>query len=151
MRYLTLNIFIVLCVLVILAGIFIWAPAFYFLILVAPPALLGLYDITHERHTILRNFPLLRHFRYIFEFIAPEIQQYVIERHTDGKPLSRNHRQIVYKRAKGGESTHPFGTELDLYKSNYEGLKHSIYPKEVLDKPPRVRIGGADCKQPYDA
>ena len=45
----------------------------------------------------------------------------------------------------------PFGTELDLYQPGYEGFKHSIYPAPLLEEPPRVKVGGKDCKHPYEA
>lgn len=112
---------------------------------------LGIYDMLQTSHTILRNFPVVGHFRYLFESISPEIQQYFIERDTDGTPISRNHRDIVYQRAKDVIDTHPFGTELDLYNPNYEGFKHSMFPAHYPDEPPRIRIGGPDCKQPYEA
>ena len=57
-----------------------------------PLFLLGIYNAVQPRHTILRNFPVLGYVRYALEFIAPEIQQYFIERHTDGRPFSRQQR-----------------------------------------------------------
>src|SRR5699024_7461021 len=30
-------------------------------------------------------------------------------------------------------------------------MKHSIYPAAVMQEPPRIRIGGVECKQPYSA
>ncbi|MDQ8186223.1 FMN-binding glutamate synthase family protein [Pelagicoccus sp. SDUM812002] len=116
-----------------------------------PLFVLGVYDLFQRKHTILRNFPLVGHFRYMFEAISPEIQQYFIERHTDGTPISRNHRSIVYKRSKDKNSTHPFGTEGDLYSSKYVGLKHSMYPAPVPEEELRVTIGGPDCRKPYSA
>ena len=38
--------------------------------------ILGCYDILQKKHTILRNFPLFGHIRYMLETIRPEIQQY---------------------------------------------------------------------------
>lgn len=49
--------------------------------------LIGLANSIQHKHAILRNFPVLGYFRYLFEMIAPEIQQYFIERSTDGKPF----------------------------------------------------------------
>lgn len=83
----------------------------------------GLYDILQKKHTILRNFPILGHFRYMFESISPEIQQYFIERNTDGRPFSRHDRALVYQRAKNVIDTRAFGTQLDLEDVEYEGLK----------------------------
>jgi glutamate synthase domain-containing protein 2 len=59
---------------------------------------LGLFDLTQERHAILRNYPLWGHLRFMFEFIRPEIRQYFVEDDTDEKPFSRAQRSIVYQR-----------------------------------------------------
>jgi hypothetical protein len=58
-----------------------------FLLVIILPILLvvGVYNAIQTKHAILRNFPVLGYFRYLFEMIAPEIQQYFIERSTDGK------------------------------------------------------------------
>lgn len=119
--------------------------------LAIPLFLLGIYNMVQSRHTILRNFPVLGYMRYALEFIAPEIQQYFIERHTDGRPFSRQQRSLAYQRAKNVGDTVPFGTQLDINAANYEGIRHSIYPKEIPADPPRVKIGGAYCKKPYMA
>jgi hypothetical protein len=113
--------------------------------------LIGVANTLQTKHTILRNFPLLGYFRYMFEAIAPEIQQYFIERTTDGKPFSRNQRSLAYQRSKNIDSTSPFGTQLDLNHSGYEGIKHSMFPAKVNEELPRVLVGGRDCKQPYSA
>lgn len=110
---------------------------------------IGFANSIQTKHAILRNFPVLGYFRYLFEMIAPEIQQYFIERSTDGKPFSRNQRSLVYQRAKNIDSTTPFGTQLNLNQSSYEGIKHSIFPTAVNEELPRVLVGGQDCTQPY--
>ncbi len=120
-------------------------------VVVVPLFLVGLYNVLQSKHTILRNFPVLGYARYFFEFISPEIQQYFIERSTDGRPFSRQQRALVYQRAKNVGDTVPFGTQLDINASNYEGIRHSIYPKEVPADPPRVKIGGSYCRKPYMA
>jgi glutamate synthase domain-containing protein 2 len=113
--------------------------------------LIGIYNVNQSKHAILRNFPVLGYFRYFFETISPEIQQYFIERNTDGKPFSRNQRSLVYQRAKNIDATTPFGTQLDINTADYEGIKHSMFPAKVNVELPRVVVGGADCKQPYNA
>ncbi len=112
---------------------------------------LGLYDIFQKKHSILRNFPLLGHMRYLLEMIGPELHQYFVENNTDGKPIDRNHRAYVYERAKLQNKTHPFGTELDVEQENFKWMQHSIYPAKKLKEAPRVQIGGPDCLQPYSA
>jgi glutamate synthase domain-containing protein 2 len=121
-----------------------------FLYVFIPLVLLGYYDVIQKKHAILRNFPVLGHFRFMFESISPEIQQYFIERRTDGTPLSRTQRSLIYQRAKNVVDTLPFGTEFQLNEPGFEFLTHSMYAKH-LDLAPRIRIGGPDCKQPYDA
>lgn len=148
------NLFYVLSILTLIffgvLGYFypVWWRAYF---IVIPLVIIGIMNTRQENRTILRNFPLLGYFRYFFEMIAPEIQQYFIEKHTDGKPFSRNHRALVYRRAKGVNDTHPFGTQLDLHTDEYEGLRHSIYATEPASEFPRVTIGSSFCKQPYSA
>ncbi|MFT3884409.1 MAG: FMN-binding glutamate synthase family protein [Flavobacteriales bacterium] len=119
--------------------------------IVLPLVVIGLLDLFQHKHTILRNFPVLGYFRYFFEFISPEIQQYFIERSTDGRPFSRQQRALAYTRAKNVADTVPFGTQLDINATDYEGLRHSLYPAPLLKEPPRVRFGGPHCTKPYDA
>ncbi|WP_264565042.1 FMN-binding glutamate synthase family protein [Flavobacterium sp. N3904] len=113
--------------------------------------IIGFFNTIQKKHTILRNFPVLGYFRYLFEMIAPEIQQYFIERSTDGKPFSRNQRSLVYQRAKNIDANTPFGTQLNINTIDYEGIKHSIFPAKVNDNLPRVMVGGPACTQPYSA
>ena len=45
-------------------------------------SLVGMRDYVQTRHAILRNYPLLAHFRFFFEAIRPEIRQYLLETGT---------------------------------------------------------------------
>ncbi|WP_328473607.1 FMN-binding glutamate synthase family protein [Streptomyces sp. NBC_00448] len=112
--------------------------------------LLGLYDLLQRRHSVLRNYPVLGHARFLLEKIRPELQQYFIERNFDGRPFDRDTRSIVYERAKGTDAEEPYGTERDVYATGHEFLVPSMAPRPVPDEPPRVRIGGPDCTKPYD-
>ncbi|MFL4474546.1 FMN-binding glutamate synthase family protein [Paeniglutamicibacter sp. MACA_103] len=111
---------------------------------------LGIHDVVQTKHAILRNFPVLGRMRFLLESIRPEIQQYFIERNTDGRPFDRDTRSLVYARAKGADSHKAFGTERDVNEVGYEYLLHSTAPVEVSKDQHRVRIGGPDCTQPYD-
>lgn len=129
----------------------IWKSALWLLIVAAPLILLGIYDILQKQHSILRNFPVVGHFRYLLERFRPEIMQYFVETDTQGRPIDRIQRSLVYERAKGVNDTTPFGTQEDVYSEGYEWMEHSIYAKnpEELDEFPRVVVGGKDCLQPY--
>ncbi len=129
-----------------------WHPiVLWWYVALVPLVLIGMWNLTQERHAIMRNFPVLGYARYFFEFISPEMQQYFIERTTDGRPFSRQQRSLVYRRAKNVMDTVPFGTQLDLNHGEYEGLRHSIFPVPQLPEAPRVRFGGPNCTQPYEA
>lgn len=113
-------------------------------------AAVGVYDLTQRRHSILRNYPLLGHMRFLFEALRPEIQQYFIERNFDGRPYDRDVRSLIYERAKGTAAELAFGTERDIDAPGYEYIVHSTAPIEQPSEPFRIRIGGPDCKHPYD-
>jgi len=129
----------------------VWPPALWSLIVLAPLIGLGLHDALQRRRTILRNFPLIGHFRFIFEDVRPEIQQYFIESNIDAFPIEREFRALVYQRSKGELETQPFGTQRDVYRVGYEWASHAAAPTEPLHDPPRVTIGAETCRQPYDA
>ncbi|MGW4983865.1 FMN-binding glutamate synthase family protein [Streptomyces mirabilis] len=111
---------------------------------------IGVWDLTQRRHSVLRNYPAIGHARFLLERIRPELQQYFVERNFDGRPFDRDIRSIVYERAKGTAAEEPFGTERDVYQAGYEYLVPSMAPRPVPEHRPRVRIGGPDCTRPYD-
>ena len=138
-----------LAVVTIIAGA-IGGPGWWVLVAVLLLLLaVGCYDLVQKKHSILRNYPVLGHMRFLMEDIRPELQQYFIERNYDGRPFDRNTRSSIYQRAKGLKEEQPFGTERDVNEPGYEYLVHSTKPVDVPDAEPRVTIGGPHCTQPY--
>jgi glutamate synthase domain-containing protein 2 len=113
-------------------------------------AAVGLHDLLQKRRAVLRNYPILGHARYLMESIRPELRQYFIEDDDDEVPFSRQQRAIAYQRSKNVLETRPFGTERDVYRSDYEWINHSLTPLQIHSHDFRVCIG-ADCAQPYSA
>ena len=120
----------------------------------------GVHDLKQTRHAILRNYPVIGHLRFLFEFIRPEIRQYFIESDSEAAPFSRAQRSLVYQRAKGEPDNQPFGTHLDVGKQGYEWVNHSMAPTKLATHDFRIWIGGAPnspsaslepCTQPYSA
>ncbi|MEZ4955091.1 MAG: FMN-binding glutamate synthase family protein [Saprospiraceae bacterium] len=145
-------VFSILSILVVtLVYIFLWPPILWSLVVLLPIILLGVYEMMQTKHAIMRNFPVLGRGRYIMENLRPKIYQYFIESDTDGTPLNRLSRTVVYQRAKKQLDTTPFGTQLDVYGEGYEWLNHSIAALDAhaLDHNPRITIGGPECQQPY--
>ncbi|WP_181272976.1 FMN-binding glutamate synthase family protein [Brevibacterium oceani] len=109
----------------------------------------AVYDLLQRKHSILRNYPVVGHLRFLLETLRPELQQYFIERNWDGRPFDRDIRSLVYERAKGIHGELAFGTERDVNSVGYEFLIHSTAPVAVPDQTPRVQVGGPDCAKPY--
>ena len=137
----------------IIIASFFWSPILWAFLLFGPLFILGYYDMTQKNHAILRNFPVIGHMRYFFESIRPEIMQYFVETNTEGRPINRIYRSLIYERAKNVNDTAPFGTQMSVYKAGYEWINHSMYAKnKKIEGPyPRVLIGGEACKKPYSA
>jgi glutamate synthase domain-containing protein 2 len=110
----------------------------------------GIRDTLQRRRAVLRNFPVIGHLRFLFEFIRPEIRQYFIESDNEALPFSRTQRSLVYQRAKGDSDKRPFGTQMDVHAAGYEWINHSLMPTKVASHDFRVTIG-ASCAQPYSA
>ena len=150
------KIFVVSCV-VIIALILLWAyfqpAALLLLVAIAPFVVMGFSDMMQTKQSLKRNFPLLGRLRYVFEDLRPKIQQYFVESDTDGAPINRIDRSVIYQRAKKQVDTTPFGTQLNVYAEGYEWMSHSIVPIDFhkVDHHPRVRVGNKACLQPYDA
>ncbi len=142
--------FVVFLVL-ISSAVYIWPSSWWIILIVAPFMLLGLYDITQKKHTIPRIYPVIGRLRYFFESIRPEIQQYFVETDTNGEPISREFRSLVYQRAKGVRDTRPFGTLFDVYRPGFEWINPSLAPAAVAEKESRVHVGGPQCSKPYAA
>lgn len=126
----------------------LWPGVLYFLIIVTPFVTIGLFDITSSQN-IRRNYPVIGHLRYLFEFIRPEIQQYFVATNLSGRPYNRELRSLIYRRAKNVSDTHPFGTEHDITDPSYLFAHHSMKVKEVSAEHGRILFGGHACAQPY--
>ncbi len=143
----------IVTVLLILVWAFFWINALFAFFLVGPIIYMGVADLIQKQQSLRRNFPLLGRLRYVFEDFRPKIQQYFVENDTDGSPINRNDRSVIYQRAKKQIDTTPFGTQMNVYAEGYEWMSHSIVPMDfhTLDHHPRVRVGNKDCQQPYHA
>lgn len=128
-----------------------WPSVHWAWLMLAPLLLIGLYDLLQKKHTILRLYPVIGHFRYMFEGVRTEMQQYFVESDTDGMPISREFRSLAYQRAKQVNDTRAYGTVFEVYRDGYEWLNHSIAPTACNKDDLRVRFGGAACAQPYSA
>jgi glutamate synthase domain-containing protein 2 len=108
----------------------------------------GIHDLAQTKRSILRNYPISGHIRFILESVRPEIRQYFFEGDNDAHPFSRAQRSLVYQRAKNAVDKRPFGTQLDVHAEGYEWINHSVSPTTLHSHDFRVTVGGQRA-QPY--
>jgi glutamate synthase domain-containing protein 2 len=137
---------------IMVAGIYpYWPSIINLLFFLIPYGVIGFFDIRCKKKTILRNYPVVGHIRYILEYFRPEIQQYFVETDSNGTPYSREIRSYIYQQAKNVRDTIPFGTKNNITEIGYQFSYHSLSPKNILPEVGRVLFGGPDCKKPYSA
>ena len=89
----------------------------------------AVYDLTQRKHAILKNFPIIGHFRYLLESVGPELRQYIVTSNDAERPFSRDQRAWVYSSSKQVNNYSGFGTDNDLDNpSNYLIVKHAAEP-----------------------
>ncbi len=98
--------------------IWVWSVVAFVLLVVV-------YDLVQKKHAILRNFPIIGHFRYILEAFGPELRQYIVTSNDEERPFSRDQRRWIYTSAKRVNSYLGFGTDNEVeLSSNYLIIKH---------------------------
>ncbi len=141
------------CAVLALLGAFTWV-AFHMggglALLGLAGVVVGIRDVRQTKRSVLRNYPVIGHLRFLLEFIRPEIRQYFLESDNEATPFSRQQRSLVYQRAKGEPDKRPFGTQLDVSAHGYEWINHSLAPTELPSHDFRVLIGEGR-EQPYSA
>ena len=91
-----------------------------------------LHDILQKKHAIIRNFPIIGHFRYWLEAVGPELRQYIVTNNDEERPFSRDQRRWIYSSAKRENSNFGFGTDNDLDSpTNYVIIKQAAFPTEA--------------------
>lgn len=111
--------------------------------------ILGIRDLLQKKHSILRNYPVIGHLRYIIESVRPEFRQYLFESDQEQAPFTLQQRSVVYQRAKKQVDSTAFGTKIDIMKPAHEWLSHSITPSKIPDHKFKITVG-ADRAHPYD-
>lgn len=99
------------------------------------------HDLLQRKHSLERAFPGLAHFRRFAELIRPEIQQYWIEKDTEGKPANRDDRSFVYASSKNELNDISFGTKRDYHKPGQIHIRNHTFPvsdREKIELPPIV-------------
>ena len=149
-RYTAFGLCVVLALLSLFTMIAVGSGGFWFLVFTGL-SVLGVFDLRQTKSSVLRNYPVIGHLRFMLEKIRPEIRQYFLESDVEATPFSRSQRSLAYARAKGETDKRPFGTQVDQNATGHEWLNHSMAPSLIASHDFRLTIGGPGCTQPYEA
>ncbi|MDH5517388.1 MAG: FMN-binding glutamate synthase family protein [Gammaproteobacteria bacterium] len=109
-------------------------------------------DIFQSKQAIRRNYPVIGHFRYMFEHIGTFFRQYFFSADREELPFNRAERSWVYRAAKNLSNTVAFGSTRDLKPVGSVFFVNCPFPTlaDAAAEPEPVIIG-SDCRQPYCA
>jgi glutamate synthase domain-containing protein 2 len=123
------------------------------MLLFAGIVVLFVRDVTQKQHTVLRNYPLIGHFRYWLEKLGEYFRQYFFANDREEMPFNRATRGWVYRLAKDEGGTIGFGSTYDLHAPGALIFVNAPFPvleSERLPTPP-LRIGEGYCNEPFVA
>lgn len=110
------------------------------------------HDTRQTKSTLLRNYPVIGHFRYFLEHLGTFLRQYFFAMDREEMPFNRAQRTWVYRAAKDINNTVAFGSTSHLDKTGSVLFANCPYPVIKTDfaetKPRQI---GPYCKQPYEA
>ena len=111
-----------------------------------------IYDVTQSKQAILKNFPVVGHFRYMFENLGEFFRQYFFSMDREELPFNRSQRSWAYRAAKNLKNTVAFGSTRYLLEPGTIMFVNCPYPTLDVDAvPTKSIIIGKDCQQPYEA
>lgn len=112
-----------------------------------------IFDISQSKNAILRNYPVVGHFRYLFSTLGEFFRQYFFAMDREEMPFNRAEREWVNRASSDKDNTIAFGSTKNL---NIPGTAVFINcPFPTLDsdaiETKAVTIGKGFSKYPYTA
>ena len=99
-------------------------------------AVIAIRDILQKRHTIIHNFPLVGHLRYMLESIGPEMRQYFVANNREELPFNRIERGWVYASSKKENNYEGFGTDRDVHAHKHIFINNAMMPFRTAEDHP---------------
>lgn len=106
-------------------------------------------DVTQTKHTVIRNYPVIGHFRYLFQRLGEFFRQYFFAMDREELPFNRAQRSWCDRASKNTTNTVAFGSTKDLRRTGAVMFVNSPFPtldKEAVHSKPTT-IG--QCCTPY--
>ena len=111
---------------------------------------LYIWDRTQRKHTILRNYPILGHLRYVGEALGEYLRQYFFAGDRDELPFNRAERSWVYRASKNVNTMLGFGSTRPLHNTGTVYFVSAPFPPNSSDKAEIKPITiGPYCENPY--
>ncbi|RUQ88072.1 FMN-binding glutamate synthase family protein [Legionella septentrionalis] len=111
---------------------------------------LYLYDRNQKKRTILRNYPVIGHFRYVGEYLGEFFRQYFFAGDREELPFNRAERNWVYRASKNVDTTLGFGSTRPLNNTGTVYFVNAPFPPLATDKAHiRAVTIGPFCAKPY--
>jgi len=108
-------------------------------------------DIVQKKHSVLRNYPIIGHLRYMLEKQGEFFRQYLVSGERDEMPFNRATRNWAYRASKGITGVIGFGSTNDLREPGSIIFVNAPFPvlhSEHLPTP-ALMIGEGYCRDPY--
>ncbi|SMN00022.1 Ferredoxin-dependent glutamate synthase [uncultured Candidatus Thioglobus sp.] len=132
-----------------LATLFLFAVGLVILLIV----IIFIFDVTQRKNAVLRNYPVVGHFRSIFSSLGEFFRQYFFAMDREEMPFNRAEREWVHKAANNEDTTVAFGSTKNLTPTGTVIFANCPFPtldEDAVTTPP-VTIGEGSCKTPYKA
>lgn len=94
-----------------------------------------IYDRFYSDDNVLRNYPVLGHWRTLLELIGPSVRRHVAASDSEEAPFSREERDWIERSARGGDAISSFGCLARDYGMGAPVLRHAEFLKEAPAAP----------------
>ncbi len=111
----------------------------------------GIGDLAQKRHSVLRNYPIMAHLRFISKTIRPEMRQYFFESETDGAPSAATAAPWSTSAPRCNSTSGPSARNCRSIPTDSNGCSIRWRPIRQAKEPFRVPVGGPGCAKPYSA
>ena len=112
-----------------------------------------IFDISQRKNAVLRNYPVVGHFRSIFSSLGEFFRQYFFAMDREEMPFNRAERDWVHKAANNTDTTVAFGSTKNLSPTNTAIFANCPFPTldEDASETRPITIGESFCQKPYTA
>jgi len=127
--------------------------ALLLLILIVIIIVTFIFDISQSKNAILRNYPVVGHFRYLFSNLGEFFRQYFFAMDREEMPFNRAEREWVNRASKDKDNTIAFGSTKNLNTPGSIIFINCLFPTLDSDavQTKSISIGEGYSKNPYTA